>query len=124
MPRSMRVKGYGASSLAPVAAAMLPAVASPLPKSALPAISRQVLRPERSMAAACSTVSIAGRGALGTAGILAIKSFLLGITLDQETSPGTISVAMRPGAVRAAMIASAASRATSDAAQDVRSHLE
>ena len=40
----------------------------------------------------------------------------------QATSAGTISVAICPGAVRAATIASAASRPISDAADEVRSH--
>ena len=42
----------------------------------------------------------------------------------QPTSAGTISVAICPGAVRAAEIASAASRPISEGARDVRTHLE
>ena len=74
---------------------------------------------DRSINAARLTDSAEGSGALGTAGIAAMDPPLL-----HAISAGTISVAIWPGAVRAAMMASAASRPRSDAAEDVRNHLE
>ncbi len=71
------------------------------------------------MDAARFTDSVDGSAGLGGAGILATVPPSV-----HATSAGTISVAICPGAVRAAMIASAASRPISEAADDVRSHLE
>src|ERR1700691_3898273 len=98
---------------------MRPAVASPSPYRAFPVIRIAVRRPERSIAAACSTVFVSGRRGLASAGIGAIEPPSL-----HETSAGTISVAICPGAVRAATKASTASRPISEEDREVRSHLE
>src|SRR5271156_1299956 len=98
---------------------MRPAATSPLPYSAFPAISMAVRKPDRSIAAACSTVAAEGKGGFGRAGGAAVAPPSL-----QATSAGTINVAIWPGAVRAAMIASTASRPTSDEEADVRNHFE
>src|SRR5271167_2073878 len=98
---------------------MRPAVVRPLPYSAFPAIRIAVGTLDRSIAAARSTVRVSGRGGLGNAGMVAIEPPSL-----QLTSAGTISVAIWPGAVRAATTASAASRPISEEARQVRNHLE
>src|SRR5271166_1135428 len=98
---------------------MRPATISPLPYSAFPASRMAVLKPDRSIVAARSTVAVGGKGALSRAGSEATAPPSL-----QATSAGTISVAIWPGAVRAATTASVASRPTSDGERDVRSHLE
>ncbi len=78
-----------------------------------------VFKPDWSMAAACSTVEVAGKGGLGKEGSVATTPPSV-----QATSAGTISVAIWPGAVRAAMIASTASLPIPDVETDVRNHLE
>src|SRR5215469_1837692 len=118
-PRSLRAKGQGARSLAPVAAAILPAAARPLPYRALPAINKQVGRSERSMAAARSTDSVAGSGTLGNDCTLTMAPLSL-----HAASAGTIKVAICPGVVEAAMIASAASCPIVDAELDDLIHEE
>jgi len=60
-----------------------------------------------------------GSGALGTAEIPGMEPPSLHAKLA-----GTISAAICPGAVRAATIASAASRPIADTSDDVRNHLE
>src|SRR5262249_19396385 len=98
---------------------MRPTVASLLPCNAFPASRIAVRNPDRSIAAACSIVSVLGTGGLGNGGT--------GVTTPpslQATFAGTINVAMRPGAMRAAMIASAASLPVSEAEQEVRNHFE
>ena len=115
----MRVNGYGASNFAFVAAATRPAATNPAPKSAFPASTNTVFAPERSIVAARSTAALAGNGALGKAGIAPITPPSL-----HAASAATISVAICPGGVRAAITASSASRPTSEATRDVRSHFE
>ena len=75
--------------------------------------------PEWSSFAACSIISLAGMGGRDTRGIPATVPPSL-----QATSAGTINVAIRPGAVRAAAIASIASQLTWDAVQEVRTQVE
>src|ERR1700735_1579142 len=98
---------------------MRPAALSPLPYRALPPINIAVLRPDRRIAAACSTLSTEGIGGWGECDVseIAPPSF-------HATSAGTISVAICPFLARAATIASAASRPRREVSFDVRSHLE
>src|SRR5271170_1844952 len=98
---------------------MRPAALSPSPYSAFPASSSAVGKPVRSMDAARLTDSVEGRAAFGTAGIPGMVPPSV-----QATSAGTISVAICPGAVRAATMALAASQPISDAEDDVRNHFE
>src|SRR5580692_5234316 len=118
-PLARRVTGYGANSFALVAVAMRPAAARPLPNSAFPASRMAVGKPDRNMAAARSTVAVAGGRGLGEA-----RSAATFPPSVQAASAGTMSVAIRPGAVRAAMMAAAASRPASDEETEVRNHLE
>src|ERR1035437_1498938 len=98
---------------------MRPAASSPLPYRAFPEIRIAVGNPDRSMAAVRSIVAVVGNGGFGNAGSAATVPSSL-----QATSAGTISVAIWPGAVRAAIIASTASRPICDSEEDVRNHLE
>jgi hypothetical protein len=79
----------------------------------------QVGKPDRSMTADRSIVASFGSGALSDFGASAISPPSL-----QATSAGTINVAIWPGAVRAAVIASTASLPASMTLVDVRTHLE
>src|SRR5271156_6687511 len=98
---------------------MRPAAANPFPWGAFPQTRIAVRKPDRSIAAAPSIVADGGIGGFGKPGIAATAPPSL-----QATSAGTMSVAIWPGAVRAAMIASTASRPTSGVDAQVRNHLE
>src|ERR1700676_5593602 len=98
---------------------MRPAVRTPFPYNAFPESKIAVGKPERSMTAARSTFCWLGVEGLGKAGIQATEP-----PSPQETSAGTIRVAICPGAVRAAIRASAASRPIWEEAWEVRNHLE
>src|SRR5580692_240747 len=98
---------------------MRAALTKPSPYNPFPAIKIAVRKPDRSMVAARSTVGAPGRRGSGNARAVAIEPPSL-----QETSAGTISVAIWPGGIRAATTACAASRPILDDARDVRSHLE
>src|SRR3984957_15940709 len=98
---------------------MRPAAFNPAPCKPLPVIISAVRGPLRSKAAACSTFAPDGSGACGTKGFGATTPPSL-----HETSVGTIRVAMRPGSLPAAAIASDASRPSPAVVRDVRSQAE
>src|SRR5580692_11431461 len=98
---------------------MRPADSSPSPYSAFPVRKSAVGSPERSMDAARLTDSVDGRGGGGTTGSSATTPPSV-----QATSAGTINVAICPGAVREAAIASEASRPSTGEVDEVRNHLE
>ena len=75
--------------------------------------------PERSTDAAYATFPFDGTGALGNSG-----SARTGPPSPQAASAGTINVAICPGAVLAAMMASMTSLGISELEQDVLTHFE
>ncbi len=104
---------------APVLRAILPATLRPCSRTARPDSSSTVGSPERSTLTAfaiASRVALPGCGTAGT-GAMPDASF-------QAVSAGKIRVAIWPGGVRAAAIASAPSRATDAASGDVLTHDE
>src|ERR1700722_7046521 len=98
---------------------MRPADSNPSPYKPLPLSRIAGGKPERSISAARSTLRLEGNEGLINAGSAAIPP-----PSPHETSAGTISVAIWPGAARDATIALADSRPASEEACEVRSHFE
>src|SRR5690348_10393041 len=118
-PRSSRVNGYGANSFTLAALAMHPANDRPSPYKARPATRSAVGSGERRISAARSMIACDGMGAVGMTGIFPAAPPSL-----QAASAGMINVAILPGGVRAATIASVVSRPISFAVREVLNQWE
>ena len=106
--------------MAPVAAAIRPAAARPASESAAP------VRNNRQGAPDCSSSASAAMRSSGTAeGGTGAGAASTGTPPgSQAASPGTIRLAIRPGALRAAAIAAAAAWPTSGAVRALRTQSE